>query len=339
MRAFTLVELLVVVVIIALLVSILAPSLGKARDGARRAVCGSQLNSYGQMMNTYVSAYGSYPKMGAQSTGDPPYAKFYAVLKMAGIKPTSVVDGRAFYDGLTFSQIWKSALCPAMDGAGIWQQAAEAGGYMAQAKSDSAPAAIGYQWNVCLRGAENSAPAVPNGRYPVNATNIGNRWWDYKLQQWIWWPLHGADNSWYVAQAISPEEIFCASACAEAWDSMDLNSVPKAVYWGNSGSDWSACYWENLVPGWNVGPQTWDSNGWALLPADRHPTGNGSPNILYADGSVRPDATRRLTAQDIPAIASRFGGATEMHLMSWGDYDPNRLGTIFHVVPGAKVIP
>jgi prepilin-type N-terminal cleavage/methylation domain-containing protein len=55
--AFTLVELLVVIGIIALLVSILLPTLNRAREAARRTQCLSNLRSIGQMMNMYANQY------------------------------------------------------------------------------------------------------------------------------------------------------------------------------------------------------------------------------------------------------------------------------------------
>ena len=61
LTAFTLVELLVVISIIALLVSILMPSLGKAREQAKKVVCAAQLRHQGVAFRSYVGDYNKYP--------------------------------------------------------------------------------------------------------------------------------------------------------------------------------------------------------------------------------------------------------------------------------------
>ncbi|MEA2733918.1 MAG: hypothetical protein QOE14_369 [Humisphaera sp.] len=66
-RAFTLVELLVVIGIIAILVGILLPSLTRAREAANRAACLSNLRSIGQMYLLYAQDNKRQIPLGTQS--------------------------------------------------------------------------------------------------------------------------------------------------------------------------------------------------------------------------------------------------------------------------------
>lgn len=74
-RAFTLVELLVVIGIIALLVAILLPVLGRARAAARRAQCLSTLRQIGIVNQMYANEFNNWnlPSRWGWSASNPPW--------------------------------------------------------------------------------------------------------------------------------------------------------------------------------------------------------------------------------------------------------------------------
>lgn len=71
-HAFTLIELLVVLAIVALLVALLMPSLGKAKDAAKRVVCASNLKQIGIAVSAYRNDHKArYPASTVWSSSSP----------------------------------------------------------------------------------------------------------------------------------------------------------------------------------------------------------------------------------------------------------------------------
>ena len=93
-KGFTLVELLVVVAIIALLVSILLPTLGKAKEQARMVSCLANLKSLGLSFAFYSTENDGWYPAGCGYGGDPPtwdcllqpYYENYGLLRCASDK-------------------------------------------------------------------------------------------------------------------------------------------------------------------------------------------------------------------------------------------------------------
>jgi len=86
-RAFTLIELLVVIAIIALLMSILMPSIQKARKQAKSVICQSNLRQWGFVLNFYADDNNGFFMAGSGSGSTPfewmaPAEPYYKQAKM-----------------------------------------------------------------------------------------------------------------------------------------------------------------------------------------------------------------------------------------------------------------
>jgi prepilin-type N-terminal cleavage/methylation domain-containing protein/prepilin-type processing-associated H-X9-DG protein len=98
-NGFTLVELLVVIGIIALLISILLPALGKAREAAKTIKCASNLHNIGAGMAIYIANFhGMFPA-----------SNIYAPDPITNQTPTSPTNGYLHWSALIFNNAYQAA--------------------------------------------------------------------------------------------------------------------------------------------------------------------------------------------------------------------------------------
>ncbi len=113
-KGFTLVELLVVVAIIALLVSILLPTLGRAKELARRAICGSNLRNIGTGIKMYQTESDDAPPW-IESTS---WASTTGTGATSTTTPTAVSPTALMFMLVRMGQPVGLFVCPSDDSAG-----------------------------------------------------------------------------------------------------------------------------------------------------------------------------------------------------------------------------
>jgi prepilin-type N-terminal cleavage/methylation domain-containing protein/prepilin-type processing-associated H-X9-DG protein len=125
LRGFTLVELLVVIGIIAVLIGILLPALGRARAAARSVACMANLRSIGQAVQMYVTKNrGSLPygyfdgKSDASGTQDDPNRAIkWPALLMNTLNPKyGMTFNESVQTGSDTAKLREMFSCPEVDG-------------------------------------------------------------------------------------------------------------------------------------------------------------------------------------------------------------------------------
>lgn len=95
--AFTLIELLVVIAIVSLLISILMPALGRAREQAKRTVCASNMKQIGMGFSQYAEDFeGWYPAKAKSGDPDAPVSVLATVQHLGTPLPDSIGWGPQF---------------------------------------------------------------------------------------------------------------------------------------------------------------------------------------------------------------------------------------------------
>ena len=118
--AFTLIELLVVVAIIAVLISILLPSLGRSREQAKMTTCRTNLRAIGQLLVMYTNVYESYPYGDDSRSGNGAInTRWYLLVQNTADSSAGTTYNDAYGTNAAGSRLRKMFVCPTVGDSGL----------------------------------------------------------------------------------------------------------------------------------------------------------------------------------------------------------------------------
>jgi prepilin-type N-terminal cleavage/methylation domain-containing protein/prepilin-type processing-associated H-X9-DG protein len=98
--AFTLIELLLVIAVIAILASLLLPALSRAAWSAKNTVCKNNLRQISLALSTYTSGYNAYPPWRAWLPGSTNRMSIWYALLDLPLKPVTSGPWTVYFDGV-----------------------------------------------------------------------------------------------------------------------------------------------------------------------------------------------------------------------------------------------